>query len=131
MMRGKPFKGDVIHLRIPQQRPEMAEGVDYPTQVACHNGNYHIYYTNDTSEVTCEKCKEVGRIKAWNKHVDGELIMHQTFLMETPDGVLCIEHEPHRVKAERYVAWWKDDSSCMSYGETPHEAYSDLGRRDV
>lgn len=60
--RGSPDRKSVVHLRINQHRPGMRESDswngDYPTSVACHNGGWHIEYTNDPSKVTCEKCKE-------------------------------------------------------------------------
>lgn len=126
--RGSPVQSQngIVHLRIPQQRPGMKEGVDYSTQVACHNGNYHIYYTNHLSEVTCEKCKEVGRINGWNKLVDNEIRSKQTFSMQTPDGILNIELGFKMMKEMKYAAWLSHKDDTIVYGATPHEAYSDL-----
>lgn len=59
---GMEPKNSEVHLRINQHRPGMKESNswdgDYPTSVVCHNGSWHIWYTNDPSKVTCEKCKE-------------------------------------------------------------------------
>jgi hypothetical protein len=60
--RGSPYLHDkresLVHLRIPQYRKGMVEGVDYSTRIKCNNGNYHILYTDDLREVTCPICKE-------------------------------------------------------------------------
>lgn len=64
--RGSPYVGTnatkVVHLRVKQHRPGMKESnswdCDYPTKVKCCNGGWDIYFTNDPSKVTCQKCKE-------------------------------------------------------------------------
>lgn len=123
--RGKP-DDEIIHLRIPQSRVGMVEGVDYATNVACRTGNFHINITNHKHQVTCERCLAVGKIKAWNTRVDDVIHESGTFTMQTPNGIVCIEREEHRPKSERYVAWLQHCDSELSYGETPHVAYSGL-----
>lgn len=60
--RGSPYLHDkvesLVHLRIPQYRKGMTEGVHYSTRIKCNNGNYHILYTDDPKQVTCPLCKE-------------------------------------------------------------------------
>jgi hypothetical protein len=59
MKRGKP-DSEIVHLRVKQHYPGMKESNtgndDYNTRVKCSNGSWHIYFTNDPSKVTCEKC---------------------------------------------------------------------------
>jgi len=59
MQRGKPdFKDkNLVHLRIEQNRPGMIEHSDYSIQTKCSQGNYHMYFTNDKSKVTCSICQ--------------------------------------------------------------------------
>lgn len=130
MTRGNPDHSQrgIVHLRIPQQRPGMVEGIDFSTHVVCDTGAYHIHFTNHEVEVTCEKCKEVGRVKAWNTYVDDVIHESGTFSFQTPSGIVKIELGFKGMKVQKYVAWLQHDDSVMVYGETPHEVYSDCLR---
>jgi hypothetical protein len=125
MTRGNP-QDAIIHLRVPQQRPGMKEGEGFPTHVACHTGKYHIHITNHVTDVTCEKCLEVGRIKAWNQMVDDVIDASQTFSFQTPEGIVNIELGFKGMKEQKYAAWLQHKEDTIVYGETPHEVYSDL-----
>lgn len=54
--RGSPGPYQVIHLYVRQFRPGMVEGLDYSLKVACNNGNFHIWYSDKTDQVTCPEC---------------------------------------------------------------------------
>lgn len=59
--RGKPDHNSLIHLRVDKSWKwkllGMKEHEDYTMNVKCHNGNYHILYTDDPKQVTCPLCK--------------------------------------------------------------------------
>lgn len=62
--RGHP-DDKTIHLRRPQQRPGMIESnrtdglADFPTSVECGYGSWHLYFTNNIADCTCQKCIDV------------------------------------------------------------------------
>lgn len=57
IMRGLPEKGDPIHLIRP------TVGLKKNNNTYCGTGNWHIYYTTNLSNVTCEECKKVRLMK--------------------------------------------------------------------
>ncbi len=59
--RGKP-DNKIIHMYRKQNRPGLNESFsplgDYPPDVLCKNGNYHLWMVGDPNLVTCPKCLE-------------------------------------------------------------------------
>lgn len=45
-----------IHLKTPELRKGLVEGVDYEFKTLCNTGAYHIRYTESKNKVTCTYC---------------------------------------------------------------------------
>lgn len=52
--RGGPLNKKVIHMAYTRKK----FGMPPDLYVICRNGAFHIHFTKNWDEVTCEKCKE-------------------------------------------------------------------------